>query len=365
MREHHIDRLRNLGILFLFPYHTARVFNEGASFYVKGEVNAFSSVLVHLSYWFMPLLFLLAGMSSLHALRRRTVRQYVGERFSRLLVPLVFGFLVVVPPQAYYAMRFHSGHQGGYPEFLWSYFTDFSDWSEYGGGISPAHLWFILFLFLIATALALPMRRMAESGSTPAWPRHPVGILLPAVAVAVLSLLPDAGGKNIFVFAAYFLLGFVIAADGEVGDMVRRHRRVYLAAAAVGAAAVLAGVYVFDAPESAALAQVRNLACLPALLALLGYGRRYLNSPTAFTSYFSPAAYPVYILHQTYLVATAYYVVAVVDHGPVAFAVIAAVPFALSLATYELVRRTPLTRVLFGLAGARPARRDAGSPTGA
>ena len=45
----------------------------------------------------MQLLFLLAGASTCLALRKRSNRQYVGERFVRLGVPFVFGVLVLVP----------------------------------------------------------------------------------------------------------------------------------------------------------------------------------------------------------------------------------------------------------------------------
>ncbi|WP_424529476.1 acyltransferase family protein [Sphaerisporangium viridialbum] len=350
MRKDYIDWLRNIGILFLFPYHTARVFNEASPFYIKGEVNTFSSVLVHLSYWFMPLLFLLAGTSSFYALQRRSARKYVNERFSRLLVPLVFGVLVVVPPQAYYAMKFHLGHQGGYLEFLWTYFTDFSDWSEYAGGVSPAHLWFILFLFLISVALVLPMRKMTESGYSPTWSRHPLLILLPFAFLAALSFLPDVGGKNIFVYAGYFMLGFFIATNDATIDMLEKYRRAYLAAAFVGAAGVLIDTSILDSRPGIVPAGLYQLVCLVTLLSMLGYGKRHLNRRPKFLTYFNPAAFPVYILHQTYLIIVAYYVLQVVDHGIIPFLLIMFLSFGLSLATYDLVRRVNPARAVFGLA---------------
>ncbi|MFC3997935.1 acyltransferase [Nocardiopsis sediminis] len=349
MRRDHIDWLRNIGILFLFPFHTSRVFNDLESFYVKGDVNAPATLLVDLSYWFMPLLFLLAGMSSLYALRQRPARTYAGERFSRLLVPFVFGVLVVVPPQAYYAMRFHLGYQGGYGEFLWSYFTDFSGWSEYAGGISPAHLWFIAFLFVISMALLPLMRKVLASGYSPVWMRRRFAILLPFAPVAALSLLPDVAGKNILVFAAYFLLGFLIATDDAIGDLIEEHRRTYLVAALVTAAAVLAQIHVLGIRSGGPAHLLEHLACWPALLAMLGYAKRYLSRRSRLLAYFTPAAFPVYVLHQTYLVAVAYYVVQVTDRGAVPFTLIMVVSFALSLATYELIRRCAPARAAFGL----------------
>ncbi|WP_049556431.1 acyltransferase family protein [Nonomuraea sp. SBT364] len=350
-RKNYIDWLRNLGILFLFPYHTARVFNDGASFYVKGEVNTFSTVLVQLSYWFMPLLFLLAGSASFYALKRRSAGRYVGERVSRLLVPLLFGVLVVVPPQAYYALRFHRGYEGSYAGFLWTYFTDFSDWSEYEGGISPGHLWFILFLFLISAALVQPMQALARRGYTPGWLRRPLpAVLLPVVLLIALSYLPEAGGKNIFVFAAYFLLGFLIATDDAIMDMIERRRPLFLALAVCGGA----GVLMLGGQEGPPATAVRDLACWTALLAMLGYGRRHLNGGPRAVAYFNEAAFPLYVLHQTFLVAVGFYVVEHADAGPGPYVLIMTVSFALSLATYEIVRRWGPTRFALGLSRRKP-----------
>ena len=60
---------------------------------------AVNYVLDFISVWHMPLLFLLAGASTYFALRKRSNRQYVGERVLRLVVPFVFGIFVLIPPQ--------------------------------------------------------------------------------------------------------------------------------------------------------------------------------------------------------------------------------------------------------------------------
>jgi glucan biosynthesis protein C len=167
MRKDYIDWLRNIGILYLFLYHTARIFDDINPFYIKGETNVVSSLVIHSSFWFMPLLFLLAGMSSFYGLQRRSASHFVKERFSRLLIPLFIGILVIVPPQGYYAKKFHLNEQESYLAFLKRYFTDISNWSEYAGGISPAHLWFILFLFLISIGLLPLMLRIIKKQYSP------------------------------------------------------------------------------------------------------------------------------------------------------------------------------------------------------
>ncbi|MGW0593646.1 acyltransferase family protein [Streptosporangium sp. NPDC002607] len=349
MRKNYIDWLRNGAILFLFPYHTARIFDDISPFYIKGAASTFPSILVHLSFWFMPLLFLLSGMSSLHALRNRSTKNYLKERHLRLMVPFVFGVLVIVPPQAYFAKRFHRDQRESYLDFLKNYFTDFSDWSEYAGGISPAHLWFILFLFLISIALLPVMAAAIRNHYSPAWLGNPALVILPFAGLALLSALPDISGKNIFVYAAYFILGFFMATDDRITTAIEKHRRIHLGTAVVGSAGILLEIFTIGGQSGMVFTIWHFLTYWASLLAILGYGKRYLDRRSRLVSYFNPAAFPVYILHQTYLVIVGYHVLQVTDRGIVPFLIIMLVSLFLSIATYDVIRRIPPIRILFGL----------------
>ncbi len=351
MRKEYIDWLRNISILFLFPYHTARVFDSLNPFYVKGITNSFSDNLIHASFWFMPLLFLLAGMSSFYALQRRPARLYFKERFFRLLLPLIFGCLVIVPPQKYYARLFHFNYQGNYLDFLKSYFTDFSNWSEYGGGISPAHLWFILFLFLISVSLLPLMLQIIKTRYSPAWLGHPWLALLPFAGLALLSALPDTSGKNIFVYGGYFMLGFAMATNDGIIGMVEKYRQRFLAAALLGTTGIFVAVYTAGDQPGLLFTAFRFLVYWVTLLAILGYGKRYLDRSSKWITYFNPAAFPVYILHQTYLVIVGYYILKVVNQGIIPFLLILLLSFCVSMATYEMIRRFRPLRIWFGLKG--------------
>jgi len=358
MRQHYVDWIRNLCILFLFVFHTARFFNDDAtetSFYLKGEENAFSTILVYASsFWFTPLLFTVAGMSALFVLRRRTAGYFAKERTMRLAVPFVFGCLVIVPPQSYYALRFHEGYEGTYLEFLRSYFTDFSDWDPLTS-LSPAHLWFIVFLFVMSVALLPVMRWTVRREYSPKWMRDPRLLYAACAALAALSLLPAPGGKSLFVSAGYFLLGFFIATDEAIIRGVERHRYVFGAIALAGTAGIVA-------EEATIGRQTDLLATLwhypvywAVILAVLGFARRHLNRPDPVITYLTQASFPIYIVHQTYLVTVAYYVFRISDHGPGPFLAIALSALALSVATYELNRRYNPARALFGLRSRRPA----------
>ena len=71
------------------------------------------------------------------------------ERLTRLVIPLIFGILVIVPPQLYIEILGFRG--ASYLDFYPRYFD-----SEFTGGFDMGHLWFIAYLFGFSL-LALPL----------------------------------------------------------------------------------------------------------------------------------------------------------------------------------------------------------------
>ena len=105
-RRYDIDWLRIAAVLLLIPFHTARVFKVGEQFYAKNEQlsPALQRFIVFVQPWHMSLLFVLAGAASWFALGYRSGGRYAAERLKRLLVPFLFGLVVIIPPQAYFGM---------------------------------------------------------------------------------------------------------------------------------------------------------------------------------------------------------------------------------------------------------------------
>ena len=101
-RKYYIDNLRNYTILLLFPVHTFMIWNDfGSRFYIwQGENRILSTCIVAVNPWFMPLLFVLAGMSARFALERRSFREFVVQRIRKLLIPFICGMLLLVPFQS-------------------------------------------------------------------------------------------------------------------------------------------------------------------------------------------------------------------------------------------------------------------------
>jgi glucans biosynthesis protein C len=85
------------------------------------------------------------------------------------------------------------------------------------------------------------------------------------------------------------------------------------------------------------------------IIALLAVGEKFLDKGTSFTKYCNAASYPVYILHQSLLVVVAYYTITYVDNTILRITIIMSGSFLLTIACYEIIKRIPAIRILFGI----------------
>lgn len=152
MRKNYIDNLRWLMLLILIPYHTAQAWNVwGEPNYIIFEGNKFfSSIIVFFSPYFMPVLFILAGISTKLALQKRTGQEYLVERFKRLLIPFVFGTISLMPIMSYIGDKFNYSYNGSFFHHYIVFFTKFTDLTGADGGFSVGQFWFLLYLFIIS-----------------------------------------------------------------------------------------------------------------------------------------------------------------------------------------------------------------------
>ncbi len=365
VRRHDLDWLRIGAVLLLIPFHSARVFDLWDPFYVKNATRSGAlswSVIALLEPWHMPLLFVLAGAATWFALGHRSTGQYAGERFKRLLIPFLFGIAVIVPPQTYLAGWFHGRHVS-----LGRYWDFSGDLTGYYGGWTPAHLWFIMFLFIFSI-VALPLFAFLR--------RRPVRATWLLFAMPLILALtnalpaPDDGPQNPFYSLALFVGGFLLVADVRAEGRVHRAWKPLLAAAATTMATVLlvkhSGVLDTWSEDSLPftgfemLYQINAWICV---LAVLGAGHAFLNRENRVLRYANEGAYPFYLLHQTVIIAVAYVVVRWNLGLWPKYAALLTVSFGLTLGLYELVvRRTNAIRFLFGLKAKRPAPAAAIAP---
>ena len=180
-------------------------------------------------------------------------------------------------------------------------------------------------------------------------------ILLLALPIMLLNAVP-LGYPNPVYFLIYFLYGYILIADERFGQAIDRHKLVALILGVVIYALWIGLVTSGLLRDPDLLKPVReSLIAWLCLIALLGYGRQFLNFTNRFLRYFGEASYPLYILHQTVIVILGFYVVQWSTGILPKLLVIMVASFGITLVLYDLaVRRTNVTRFLFGI---RPLRK--------
>ena len=369
-RRHDLDWLRVLAILLLLFFHTAMLFTADWGWHVQNEER--SNLLLEFNYFLsrfrMAVLFLVAGVGTAYALGRRDALPYLRERLQRLLVPLVFGILVIVPPQVYLERVWRSEYSGSFLSF-WPAVLRLQPYPA--GNTSWHHLWFVAYLLLYSVA-ALPfflwwrseaarsardrMQRLCSG-----WGIFFAGIPLAVILGALEIRFP--GPQNLINdwarFLFYFVLfvyGFVLCHAEIVWRDIEANRRTALRFALLSTLAVnyvrwngLEPVWHYDV-ASVTFIGFGALSAWFWVLAIMGYGRRYLSFRNRWLDYANEASYPFYILHQTVILMVGFYVVQTAESILAKFLFTSTVSLVLTLAIYELfVRPYAVTRFLFGM----------------
>jgi hypothetical protein len=298
--------------------------------------------------WWMSVLFVLAGMSTVYALKKRTTGQYVKERFYKLFIPMLSAIVILVPVQTYLADKFFHNYQGSFFEHFSVYFT-LTDWSGYDGHFTPAHIWFILYLFIISM-ISLPVMSWYSKKKNKLNPIKMNMIKILPMFLIILIFVPilDVGGKSVGEFAACFLLGYFVLSMEEVQDRLAKYRR------QLGIAwllLIITRCILYQEQISSGLVwdvEQRILSWI-GILAIIALGKYYLEFNNMFTKYFAPAAFPIYFFHQTIVVVIGYFIVRHIHGTLVQYISIVLISYALTILIYEICRRIKITRFLFGI----------------
>jgi hypothetical protein len=241
VRLYYLDWLRVILIIGVFLYHAMSPFREGLDWHITNPERsvAVTSIFIFIWPWALPLFFLVAGAASKFALRRRSNRQYISERVSRLFIPFIVGSILLSPLQAYLEALHKGTHQGAFLSFIPEWLAEITS----GNLLTPLtftewgfHLWFLAFLFAYSL-LALPIFRWFERDagqSFISWLGRLVekrgGILLFLLPLALSRVLvqpfaPQEHGWLDFVYSfLFFILGYILYADDRFLSGIRRDR---------------------------------------------------------------------------------------------------------------------------------------------
>jgi Acyltransferase family len=373
-----LDWVRIAAFGLLIFYHVGMLYVSWG-FHIKSahRIAALEPVMLVLNPWRLSLLFLVSGVATRFMLGKYTLAPLLRSRSARLLIPLVFGMLVIVPPQAYDQVVEALGYPAGFVDFYQRHYLAFGpQFCPNPCIVLPTwnHLWFVVYLWVYTMALGGVLalvpglvdwveRKLASAAS---------GVLLlvvPSLLFAAfrLLLLPSFPSThalfgdwyNHALFATVFLFGFVVARTVAVWDAIERLRRVALSLAVAFFLSFLALRSTRDGgmPLKIYAGIAYGFYQWLCMVAVLGFARRRLTADSPVRRYLTDAIFPYYIVHQTSIIMIAHAL-----HGQdlpawLEAGIVMAGTAAACVVTYEIVRRVIILRPLFGLrmGGSGPA----------
>lgn len=375
-RHYFLDWVRIIAFFILILYHTGMYYVTW-DWHVKSSFasDVIEPLMLLSSPWRLGLLFFVSGVASAFILGRTGASSFLRQRTWKLLVPLIFGMLVVVPIQPYYEVVEKVGYTGTFIDFMKLYVTGYGGFCREDCLDLPTwnHLWFVAYLWvytvLLGVVVLIAGNRLDGWGARLArllsgWR----AILLPALILGVArvalverfesthALIDDF--YNHAVYLALFAGGVLLAHQDRFWQTVESLRWTALA---IAFACWCFFVYWFLLADHSAHSQVlmnfmqpaqRTLYGLcqwSAIGAACGFARRHLNHDGPRRRYLTLAVFPVYILHQSLIVALAHNMqplgLAPAIEGPL----IIALTLCLCFAGYEAIRRIRWLGPLFGL----------------
>ena len=362
MRKYWIDNLRWVTVLLVLLYHVIYLYNNKGVFGGIGgfgeypEFHQYQDVVMYILYpWFMPLLFLLAGISARYALQKYPAKDWFKSRTRKLLVPGTIGLFVF-----HWMVGYFNSHVAGQdmlaevPQpvkyIIWSL-----------TGIGP--LWFIQLLWVLCLVLLL-VRALDRKDKFWNWcgkagivPIILLGVLFWAAQLTMVQNPSEQsmeGLLNLYkpiFYLVIFLMGYFVFSHDEVQEKLK-DAWIPLLACAVIAGGILIGT-TFGETNTTPQYQCSPLNCIYGwlmCLAMMGWFSAKFDRTGKFAGYMTRTSYGLYIVHYLVVASIGIMLKMYTQLPPWSIYIILTVAvFTLSPLLYEVLRRIPFVRwAVFG-----------------
>ena len=337
-RRHDIDALRALAFGLLILYHTGMVYVADWGFHIKSDYTSehLQLPMLFIGRWRMSLVFLISGISLALMMRGGSSSGlFMWLRTKRILWPLLFGMVIVIPIQPYCEGVMRSLVEPGLSQFLGHYYFG-HDWpaDAFTGKTVGSHrftwnhLWYLVYVW-VYTMLLIALLPILQS----AWGKKCRDafnelrswrlIIYPAAPLLIImaTLIRKFPAEGDFIHDWYrnpsyftvFLYGWWIGLNDAIWRELARLRwhTLFITFAA------FAGYIFFDKIISEnklswtlfGIWPLRTLYTWCALCTILGWGHTLLNRPFRWLPWATESVFPWYILHQSLLILIAYWLI--------------------------------------------------------
>lgn len=383
-RHYGLDWLRIAAFGVLILYHIGMAFAPW-DWVVKTnrEYPALIAPMAAVTPWRLALLFAVSGYASAKLLARSSdpVR-FATDRSRRLLIPLLFGMVAVVPIEMWVRVL-EAGYPHGYLRF---WLGDAWHFGRFWGVEFPSweHLWFVAYLWFYTVLLSVTL--MVAGGAvadlidrSAAWFAAGSRLLwwpilgLAGMRLALLFVVPERAGlftdwSGHAQYVPMFAFGFILANAPDLWAAVHRWwASAFAVALAAGAVVITVEIHfpgeaipphaIMAADRAARVAMAWSM-----VLLLFHFADRYLNHDHRWRLSLGRAVFPAYIVHHPVIVAVTWFTLSLALNPWVEAAILLAATLAACVATYLLARAFGPFGVLVGVPPARPARRGGTGP---
>ena len=366
-RRYDIDWIRVIVFDILIIYHVGMFFVPWEWHIKNNDIVEWTQYPMRfINQWRIPILFVVSGMGTRFALSYRSGGQYIRERLSRLLIPLIAGILIIVPPQVYIERITQSISYGSFLEFYPQFFNGIYP----KGNLSWHHLWFLpylLFMSIIATPIFITLRKPNNyfvRQVNRLFKSQPILIYLAVIPLAIIEYtLADKFPKtHAFVGDWYnlafnfllFIIGYLLICSRETFWTAVNKVRLLSLITGVLAFTFLAvnnfdNIY-FNFSSHSLTPFIKSINTWSWILVIFGYSARYLNKESSLIKYRNKAVYPFYILHQTITVICGYFLINIPIHYSLKMLIMIIATFGISWIIYEfIILKIRLFQPLFGI----------------
>jgi glucans biosynthesis protein C len=329
-RRYDLDWLRIIAFGLLIFYHIG-MFYVTWDWHVKSDHAgpAIEPLMLLVNPWRLDLLFFISGVATVFLAQKLGTLRLAGSRFTRLFWPLLFGMLMIVPPQSYYEIVSDIQFADGYLDFYGKYVTGYKGWCDQNGCLSVPtwnHLWYVVYLLVYSLIFAVLwplLKRIPLNWATrlpaPIYFAIPIGLYWFAQAVMQPQFEDThalVGDWTVHTHSfGFFLLGALAARFDRLFDIAAKSRWLSLVIGliAYGLLGWLRHLYYAKAlPWPLEIAWIigtfiESCQAVFMMFALLGFARRHLaNADGPLRRALTDAIFPFYIVHQTLIVIFAY-----------------------------------------------------------
>ena len=367
-RHYGLDWLRIGAFAILILYHIGLYFAPGHWLVKSPQMESWVAYPVAaVAPWRLMVIFAVSGFASAAMLQRfASVGAFFQERSRRLLVPLLFGSLVLVPPQGWVRLEM-AGHHETMAQFL---AHDEFTFTRIAGQFFPnwEHLWFLGYLWaytgLLALALVLKPNWRAVAAPLVGWLCQgrrllfvPIAVLLIGRLGLMAAHLDDASRYSDLVgdvhYVPAFLLGFALAHYPAIWEAVRRLWQVSLLVGLICLLVIVADITapaLFVSRPMVVLQTAADTgmawAMLPVALHLADVA---FNRDHPWRQTLALAVFPAYMVHQTVIVLAGWAMRGAGIVGLQAFAIQIVLVLAACWLAWALARTVPLFGELLGM----------------